>query len=69
MIGNNNIERKSSIKFLGVMLEEHISWINHVRLTIVENKTAKNIGLLYCEASFSMKILLKLYISHIFICI
>ena len=31
MIGNNNIERKSSIKFSGVMLAEHISSIYHVR--------------------------------------
>ena len=31
MISNNNIERKSSIKFLKVMLDEHISWIDHVR--------------------------------------
>ena len=30
MIGNN-IERKSSIKFLGVMLHEHISWIDFAR--------------------------------------
>ena len=31
MVGNNNIERTSSIKLLGVMLDEHISWIDHVR--------------------------------------
>ena len=45
MIGNNNIERKSSINSLGVMLDGHISWIDHVRN--VENKIGKNIGLLY----------------------
>ena len=45
MTGNNDIERKSSIKFLGVILDEHISWIDHVRT--VENKIAKNIGLLH----------------------
>ena len=45
MIGDNNIERKSSIKFLGVILDEHISWIVHVRFT--ENKIVKNISLLY----------------------
>ena len=50
MIGSNNIERKSSIKFLGVMLDDHISWIDHVRT--VENKTAKNIGLLYRVSQF-----------------
>ena len=49
-IGNNNIERKSSIKFLGVMLDEHISWTDHLRT--VENKIAKNIGLLYRVSQF-----------------
>ena len=50
MVGSNNIERTSSIKFLGVMLDEHISWIDHVRT--VENKIAKNIGLLYRVSQF-----------------
>ena len=63
MIGNNNIERKSSIKFSGVMLAEHISSIYHVRT--VENKIVKI--LVYFFASFSMKILLKLYISCVLI--
>ena len=44
-IGNKNIERVSSIKFLGVMLDEHLSWKDHIK--IVENKLAKNIGLLH----------------------
>ena len=39
MIGNNNIERKSSMNFLGVMLDEHIYWIDHVRA--IENKIEK----------------------------
>ena len=64
MIGNNNIERKSSIKFLGVMLDEHISWTDHVRT--VENKIAKNIGLLYRVSQFlnedSLKTVYFLYI-------
>ena len=50
MVGNNNIERTSSIKFLGVMLDEHISWIDHVKT--VENKIVKNIGLLYRVSQF-----------------
>ena len=64
MIGNNNIERKSSIKFLGVMLDEHISWIDHVRT--VENKIAKNIGLLYGVSQFLNEDSLKtVYFSYI----
>ena len=31
MAGNYNIERKHSIKLLWVMLDEHISWIDHVK--------------------------------------
>ena len=57
MIGNNNIERKSSIKFLGVMLDEHISWIDYVRT--VEHKIAKNIGLLYRASQFLNEAVLK----------
>ena len=64
MIGNNNIERKASINILGAMLDEHISWIGHVR--IVENKIAKNIGLLYRVSQFlnedSLKTVYFLYI-------
>ena len=44
-IADNNIERKTAMKFLRVMLDEHISWEEHIR--IVETKLAKNIGLLY----------------------
>ena len=43
-IGSKNIEKTSSIKFLGVMLDEHISWNDHIKT--VESKLAKNIGLL-----------------------
>ena len=64
MVGSNNIQRTSSINFLGVMLDEHISWIDYVRT--VENKIAKNIGLLYRVSQFlnedSLKTVYLLYI-------
>ena len=64
MVGSNNIERTSSIKFLGVMLDEHISWIDHVRT--VENKIEKNIGLLYRVSQFLDEDSLKTaYFSYI----
>ena len=44
-IAEDNIERKTAIKFLGVMLDENISWEEHI--CTVETKLAKNIGLLY----------------------
>ena len=64
MIGNNNIERKSSINFLGVKLDEHISWVDHVRTA--ENKIEKKIGLLYRESQFLNEDSLKtVYFSYI----
>ena len=50
MIGSNNIERASSIKYFGVMLDQHISGIDHVRT--VKNKIAKNIGLPFRVSQF-----------------
>ena len=65
MIGDNNIERRSSIKLLGVMLDKHISWIDHVRT--VENKIAKNIGLLYRVSQFLNEDSLKtVYFSYVY---
>ena len=32
-IGNNLIKRKSSVKFLEVMLHESISWKDHIKAT------------------------------------
>ena len=43
-IGSKNIEKTSSIKFLGVMLDKHMLWNDHIKT--VENKLAKNIWLL-----------------------
>ena len=42
---DNNIERKTAVKCLGVMLDENISWEEHIRT--IETKLAKKIGLLY----------------------
>ena len=44
---NNNIEikRENSIKFLGVIIDENLTWKNHIG--VVENKISKNIGVLY----------------------
>ena len=44
-INGFNIERESSINFLGVWIYESLTWRNHIHT--VENKIAKNIGLLY----------------------
>ena len=34
-ISDSEIKRVSSIKFLGVILDEHLTWSNHI--TVVEN--------------------------------
>ena len=44
-INGFTIERESSTKFLGVWIDENLTWRYHIH--IVENKIAKNIGLLY----------------------
>ena len=46
-IVNRVLKSQTSIKFLGVMLDENISWKGHIKT--VENKLSKNIGLL-CKA-------------------
>ena len=56
-ISNKSIERKSSIKFLGVMLDEHIAWNDHIHA--IEKKLAKNIGLLCRVRQFLDKESLK----------
>jgi len=44
-INHKIIKRESYIRFLGVVLDQHISWNEHIR--VIENKISKNIGLLY----------------------
>ena len=63
-IADNNIERKTAIKFLGVMLDENISWVEHIRT--VETKLAKNIGLLYrAKPLLEEKSLKSIYFAYI----
>ena len=45
LINDKKLERVQSVKFLGVLLDEHLSWKEHIRYT--KNKMAKSIGLLY----------------------
>ena len=44
-INGFTIERQSSIKLLGVWIDENLTWRDHIHT--VENKIAKNIGFLY----------------------
>ena len=44
-MANNSFERTNSINFLGVMIDENITWEDHMHT--IEKKLAKNLGLLY----------------------
>ena len=64
LITDKEVERVGSIKFFGVLLNEHLSWKEHIMYT--ENKLAKNVGLLYRAKPFLGKYsLLTLYYSYI----
>ena len=63
---NIEIERKKYIKFLGVIIDENLTWKNHIE--VVENKISKNIEVLYRASHlFDFKNLLKIYFSFIHI--
>ena len=64
LINNSEIKREYAIKFLGVMLNENITWKDHIKL--IENKISKNIGILY-KAKFllNQKCLKNIYFSFI----
>ena len=52
------------MKFLGVLLDDNLSWKEHIKY--LENKIAKNIGLMYRAKPFLYKeSLLALYYSYI----
>ena len=44
-INNFEIKRTTSVKFLGIMVDENLTWKDHIH--ILEKKLLKNIGLLY----------------------
>ena len=46
-IAFNNIEikRESNFKFLGIIIDENLTWKNHIEVR--ENKNSKDIGVLY----------------------
>ena len=63
-VSDHEIERVDSIKFLGVFLDENLTWKEHIRYT--ENKIAKNIGLMYKAKHYlDKKSLLTLYYPYV----
>ena len=61
---NGNItERENSFNFLGVILDEHLTWKKHTQLT--KNKVSKNVGVLYkTSKSSNSKSLRSIYFSY-----
>ena len=63
-INRKVIEQTISIEFLGILLDEHLSWKNQI--SVVENKVSKNIEILYEAENIGSKGGLKtLYFSFI----
>ena len=52
-INDYDIKRSSSIKFLGVLVDEHLSWTDHIN--ILENKLSKNLGLFIIQIKIFFK--------------
>ena len=64
IINNHEIQREESIKFLEVLLDQHLTWKEDIKLT--ENKIVKNIGILYKARPYlNKRALLCLYYSYI----
>ena len=51
------------MKFLGVILDEHLSWKEHINL--VESKISKNIGIMYKAKYLNINCLKNIYYSFI----
>ena len=64
-ISNKSIERKSSIKFLGVMLDEHIAWNDHIH--VIEKSLLKMSAYFTERDILLIRNHLRLYISHIYL--
>ena len=63
-INENNIDRVKSTKFLGVLIDENLSWNEHIQLVV--NKISKNIGILHkAKTILNKKCLTNLYFSFI----
>ena len=64
-INNDKIKRSSSIKFIGVLVDENLTWLDHI--TLVENKLSKNLGLLHKAKNYlNKKCMVSLYYSFIY---
>ena len=69
-INDYEIQRKESIKFLWVLLDQHLTWKEHIKLIENKIKNIGNIGILYKTRPYlDKKALLCLYYSCINSCL
>ena len=62
VLNNKNIKREYSMKFLGVLLDDCLTWKNHIQM--IENKISKNVGILYrSKFLLNQKSLTSIYFS------
>ena len=64
-LNSNIIERENSLKFLGVILDEHLTWKKHIQL--IKIKVSKSVGVLYnANKLINSKCLRSIYFSFIY---
>ena len=62
---NITLSKVSSIKYLGVIVDHKLNWIDHI--TYVKSKISKEIGIMYKARRYLNKISLKnLYHAYIY---
>ena len=67
-VGNNDIIKPNSVKFLCIILEERLNWKSNI--TIIENKLIKNVCLIYRGRVFlNKKSVINIYHSYISCCL
>ena len=63
-INNIKVKREFAMKFLGVLLDENLTWRKHIEL--IENKVSKNLGILYkVKSLLNQECLKSIYFSFI----
>ena len=64
-INNISFNRVSSIRYLGVLIDEHLSWLTHI--SYVQNHVSRNIGIISRIRPFvNIKVALLLYFSLVY---
>ena len=46
-MSDREIKRITSVKYLGVLIDEHLTWKEHISVISIEDKISKNLGVLY----------------------